>query len=188
MTFGVSSTLMKTFAHEVANDGLGLLAHWQPYALGLVVASGFLIMQSAFQAGDLRAALPTLEVAEPIVAGILGLTLMDERLHATDGRGKAVIAISVVSMVVSAVLLARSAADDRHPAPQRSVVGDACERGAGRPAPPGQADGGSGVPSDAAGANRSSRIFASRRRSTLPESSHGSSVWSANTATWRGTL
>ena len=36
--------------------------------------------------------------------------------------------------------------------------------------------------------NRSSRMAVSRRRSTLPESSQGSSVWSANTAMWRGTL
>jgi hypothetical protein len=187
MTFGVSSTLMKTFAHQVANDGLGLLAHWQPYALGLVVASGFLIMQSAFQAGDLRASLPTLEVAEPIVAGILGVTLMNERLHATDGRGKAVIAISVVSMVVSAVLLARSAADDRHEPPSRPSSATPANGVAGRPALPGHADGGGSLPSGAAGANWSSRIFASRRRSTLPESSQGSSDWSAKTATWRGT-
>ena len=134
-----------------------------------------------------RAALPTLEVAEPIVAGILGVTLMHERLHAADGRGKAVIAISVVSMVVSAVLLARSAADDRHEPPSRPSSVTLANGVAGRPAPPGQADGGSGLPSDAAGGNRSSRIFASRRRSTLPESSQGSSDWSAKTATWRGT-
>jgi hypothetical protein len=114
MTFGVSSTLMKSFASEVARDGFGLLAHWQPYVLGLVVATGFLILQSAFQAGDLRAALPTLEVAEPLVASILGLSLMHERLHAIGITAKTVIAVSVLLMIISAVLLARSAASDRH--------------------------------------------------------------------------
>ena len=116
MAFGVSSTLMKSFAHQVGDDGFGLFTHWEPYALGLVIAIGFLILQSAFQAGDLRAALPTLEVAEPIVASILGLTLMHEQLHAITGLGKGVIALCVVLMVVSAVLLARSAAGARHPA------------------------------------------------------------------------
>ena len=60
MTFGVSSTLMKSFAHLLGDVGVAgtLLHHWEPYALGAVVAAGFLILQSAFQAGDLRAALP----------------------------------------------------------------------------------------------------------------------------------
>ena len=45
-----------------------------------------------------------------------------------------------------------------------------------------------GVEPHQASRNRSSRMAVSRRRSTLPESSHGSSVWSAKTAMWRGTL
>ncbi len=115
MTFGVSSTLMKTFAHLLGQDGVveTLTHHWEPYALGAVVAAGFLILQSAFQAGDLRAALPLLEVSEPVVASILGLTLMHERVHAIDGTAKAVVALAVVLMVVSAARLAHATAQHR---------------------------------------------------------------------------
>ncbi len=115
MTFGVSSTLMKSFAHLLSADGVAdtLTHHWEPYALGVVIATGFLILQSAFQAGDLRAALPLLEVSEPVVASILGLTLMHERLHAIDGPTKAVVALAVVLMVVSAAMLARATAQTR---------------------------------------------------------------------------
>jgi hypothetical protein len=115
MTFGVSSTFMKSFAHLLGSVGVvdTLAHHWEPYALGLVIAAGFLILQSAFQAGDLRAALPFLEVSEPVVASVLGLTLMHERLHAIDGSSKAVVAVAVALMVVSAALLAHSAAAGR---------------------------------------------------------------------------
>ena len=116
MTFGVSSTLMKSFAHELGADGMtGMLGHWEPYALGLIIAIGFLVLQSAFQAGDLRGALPFLEVSEPVVASVLGLTLMHERLHAIDGAAKAVVAASAVLMVLSAGVLARSTAQAREP-------------------------------------------------------------------------
>jgi len=140
MAFGVSSTLMKSFAHLLSADGVAdtLVHHWEPYALGAVVAAGFLILQSAFQAGDLRAALPFLEVSEPVVASVLGLTLMHERLHAIDGPTKAVVAVAIVLMVVSASLLARSAAAGRaggEPAPDQASP--ARRRARVAPAPPG---------------------------------------------------
>ncbi len=113
-TFGVSSTLMKTFAHRLGDRGvISVLTTWEPYALGLVIAVGFLIMQSAFQGGDLRAALPALEAAEPIVACLLGLSLMREKLHATGPLDKVVVLVAVMAMAMSVIQLARSAADSR---------------------------------------------------------------------------
>ena len=113
-TFGVSSTLMKSVSHELANQGAAaLVRNWEPLALGAILALGFLILQSAFQAGDLRAALPSVELAEPLIAGVLGLTLMHERLHASTPTAKAVIAAAVVLMAASAALLALSSARGR---------------------------------------------------------------------------
>ncbi|MCU1455792.1 MAG: hypothetical protein JWN46_3938 [Acidimicrobiales bacterium] len=114
MCFGLSSTLMKSFAHLLGVRGVvPTLTRWEPYALGLVVAGGFLTVQSAFQAGDLRSALPTLEVAEPIVASALGLSLMGEQLHANGPPALAAMALSLLGMAISAVLLARTAAGAR---------------------------------------------------------------------------
>ncbi len=114
ITFGVSSTLIKSFSHVLGADGPAhLLRTWEPYAMGLVLAIGFLILQSAFQAGDLRAALPAVETAEPVIASVLGLALMHEKLHAGGPVAKTVVAISAVLMFTSAVMLARSAARDR---------------------------------------------------------------------------
>jgi drug/metabolite transporter (DMT)-like permease len=120
VTFGVSSTLMKSVSHEFANQGAAaVVRNWEPLALGAILALGFLILQSAFQADDLRAALPSVELAEPLVAGLLGLSLMHERLHASTPAAKAVIAGAVVLMVTSAAQLALSSAR-RHP---RAVSG-----------------------------------------------------------------
>jgi hypothetical protein len=113
-TFGVSSTLMKSFSHELGADGvIGMLHHWEPYALGLIVATGFLMVQSAFQAGDLRSALPPLEAAEPIVASVLGVVLMRERLHAHGPIAKATLAVCAVAMLWSVILLAQAASEAR---------------------------------------------------------------------------
>jgi drug/metabolite transporter (DMT)-like permease len=113
-TFGMSSTLLKTFSHLLADEGVwGMLHHWEPYALGGVVAFGFLSAQSAFQAGDLRASLPALEVSEPLVASTLGVVLMHERFDASGLGPRALLTIAVVVMGWAAINLAESAAQDR---------------------------------------------------------------------------
>jgi drug/metabolite transporter (DMT)-like permease len=118
-TFGVSSTLLKSFSFLLDHEGVpGMLRHWEPYALGVVVAFGFLEVQSAFQAGDLRASLPALEVAEPLVASVLGVTLMGERFHAGGVGAKVAITVAVVVMTWAAIQLAGSAAGDRELAEQ----------------------------------------------------------------------
>ncbi len=110
--FGISSTLMKTFSHRLGDGGLtGMLTTWQPYAMGMVIVLGFLTMQSAFQAGDLRAALPAVEAAEPIVACLLGFTVMHEQIHAHGPLAMGVIVLAVAAMIASVVKLARAAAD-----------------------------------------------------------------------------
>ena len=109
--FGVSSTLMKSFSHLLGSGGVvAVLTHWEPYALGVVVALGFLFVQSAFQAGDLRAALPALEVAEPIVASVLGVVLMHEHLNVQSIVAKIALISAGVLVVWSAIVLARFAA------------------------------------------------------------------------------
>ena len=117
--FGVSSTLMKSFAFEVSHDGFGLVTHWQPYAMFAVVSIGFLMVQSAFQAGDLRAALPAVELAEPVVASILGLTLMGEHFSNVNVVSAGALLAAVALMVLSTLHLARAAAT---PAPSSGAV------------------------------------------------------------------
>jgi drug/metabolite transporter (DMT)-like permease len=112
MLFGVSSTLMKGFAHRVAHEGFGLLGHWQVYAMAAALTIGFLMMQSAFQVGDLRSALPAVELAEPLVAGVLGVVLLHEHLHVDSLVTGVLLAATIVAMIISTIRLAQSTAEE----------------------------------------------------------------------------
>ena len=82
-------------------------------ARGSSTPFGFLMVQSAFQAGDLRAGLPALEVAEPLVASCLGVFLLHERLSADTAIDKGLLLLAVAAMIWTTIELAQSAAADR---------------------------------------------------------------------------
>ncbi len=105
--FGITAPLTKAFVHLIPDGPVTVLTHWEPYGLAVFSISGFIVMQSAFQAGELQASVPFLETAEPVVASIIGLTLLGERLHAHTNVDRTLIAITVATMVVCAVSLAR---------------------------------------------------------------------------------
>ncbi len=108
--YGVTAALTKTSVN-LLGDGVGtFLTNWEPYALAAAASVGMLVNQSAFQAGSLTASLPTLTIVEPIVAAIIGVTLMQEELEASGAAAWTAIALAVVGMVVAAGALARSAA------------------------------------------------------------------------------
>jgi hypothetical protein len=108
--FGVTAPLTKAFVHFLPDGPVTVLTHWEPYGLAVFSITGFIVMQSAFQAGELQASVPFIETAEPIVASIIGIVLLGERLHANTNIDRTLIAISIATMLVCAVSLARSQA------------------------------------------------------------------------------
>jgi hypothetical protein len=114
---GTTATLMRSVSHDISSDGLiHVLQHWESWALIVLVPIGFLMVQSSFQAGDLRAGLPALEVAEPLVASILGVMLLHEQLHVRTLGLKVLVTLTVFGMGWTAIELARSAAVDQEEA------------------------------------------------------------------------
>jgi len=108
--FGVTAALTKAAVVLVDHHGFGALGHWEPYALAVLGALGFVVNQRAFQAGSLTASLPTLTVVEPIVAAVISVTMLHETVP-TDGALEWIAVVgSVVAMVVATVVLSRSAA------------------------------------------------------------------------------
>ena len=105
--FGVSAALTKASA-DLLNQGLATaLASWEPYALVGLGAFGFLLGQSAFQAGPLGASLPVLTIANPLVAAAIAVLAFHERIASTPLA--VVIELgSVAAMVVGVCVLARS--------------------------------------------------------------------------------
>ncbi len=83
------------------------LATWEPYALLVAGVAALLLTQSAFHAGALRLSLPTLTVAQPLVAVAIGLGFFGEHV---DSRGPAPIfeILGLGLMTVGVFVLARS--------------------------------------------------------------------------------
>jgi len=81
MTFGYVAALTERTGH-ILDGGIGhTLATWEPYALIVGGALALLLTQSAFNAGELRLSLPTLTVAQPLVAVLIGLAMFGEPIN-----------------------------------------------------------------------------------------------------------
>lgn len=95
---------------EVVEHGAGHLLHTpELYAWVLAALAGMIFQQSAFRAGALTASLPTVTVAKPVVAAVLGVTVLGETLNA-DGTEWFVLVAAAVLVIVATVALARGEA------------------------------------------------------------------------------
>jgi hypothetical protein len=95
---------------EVAEAGPGAVVSAPEFYPWLVVAlCGMVFQQSAFRAGALTASLPTMTVAKPVLAGVLGITVLGETLN-TEGPAAFVLVSAVALMIIATVALARGEA------------------------------------------------------------------------------
>jgi len=108
--FGITAALTKAAVVLIDHHGFGALRHWEPYALVVLGGLGFVLNQRAFQAGSLTASLPTLTVVEPVVAVVIGVTMLHETVPIEGALEWLAVVASVVAMVAATVVLSRSAA------------------------------------------------------------------------------
>jgi drug/metabolite transporter (DMT)-like permease len=95
---------------EVLEGGLGAVLRAPEFYPWLLAAlCGMIFQQSAFRAGALTASLPTMTVAKPVVAGVLGVTVLGETLGAR-GSASFVLVAAVALVIVATVALARGEA------------------------------------------------------------------------------
>jgi len=106
--YGLTAALTKSTLDLLGGGVLEVFTHWQPYALLAAGFFGFLLNQSAFQAGHLAASLPAMAVTDPVVGSVIGVTLFGETLGATDAAAIAATTVAVMVMAVATVSLARS--------------------------------------------------------------------------------
>ena len=105
----VFSVLMKGVV-DVIEHHAGQLWHTpELYAWLFAGVAGMIIHQSAYRAGALTASLPTIIVAKPVVAGVLGVTVLGETLRA-DGTEWFLLVVSAVVVIVATIGLARGEA------------------------------------------------------------------------------
>jgi drug/metabolite transporter (DMT)-like permease len=106
--YGLTAALTKS-SLDLLDDGVvELFTHWQPYALVAAGLLGFLLNQSAFQAGHLAASLPAMAVTDPVVGCCIGVVLFGETLGASGALAVLATSASIVVMTVATVSLARS--------------------------------------------------------------------------------
>jgi drug/metabolite transporter (DMT)-like permease len=120
---------------EVAEEGPGAVLTAPEFYPWLATAlCGMVFQQSAFRAGALTASLPTMTVCKPVVAGVLGVTVLGETLY-TEGPAAFVLVSAVALVIIATVALARGEAASIAAEAGRDVV-EAREALAAPDAPP----------------------------------------------------
>ena len=111
--WGVFAVLTKGVVDRLDVSSLagiwGLLRTPELYAWALVGIAGTAFQQSSFRAGSLTASLPTMTVAEPVVASVLGVVVLGETMRPGDA-GWFTLVVAVVVMVAATAALARGEA------------------------------------------------------------------------------
>jgi drug/metabolite transporter (DMT)-like permease len=106
--YGLQDATTRGGLVSIDRDGVTALIHtaW-PYLLLASAVVGVLLAQSAFRAARLDYSLPPITIAEPLVAGALGIVLLSDRIS-TNVPSLAVELLCIAAMVVSAILIGRS--------------------------------------------------------------------------------
>ena len=118
--WGLFSVLTKGVVDQLDHGIPALLRMPEVYVWLVVAVAATAWEQSAFRAGPLTASLPAVNVAEPIVGSVLGVTVLGETLK-TNHVGLAALALSVAVMIAATVALAHSQASAKPPVPQANT-------------------------------------------------------------------
>lgn len=91
---------------DVLGTGIGaFITSWQAYALAAAAITGTLLVQSAFQTGELSASMPILVVVEPVSGAFVGSLVFAEGLRHTP---IALVAMGLAILVMAAGVLTLS--------------------------------------------------------------------------------
>ncbi|PZA23017.1 hypothetical protein DMO24_02240 [Modestobacter versicolor] len=109
LLYGLAAPLTKGVVDLLADGPAAVLTHWSTCLLAACLLGGTVLQQSAYQAGSLEASLPAATVGEPVVATVLGITVLGERLQA-GGTEWVLVAVLVVVMAAATAALAELSA------------------------------------------------------------------------------
>jgi drug/metabolite transporter (DMT)-like permease len=108
-SWALFAVFTKAIVDVVDSGPWALLRTPELYGWLLVAGLGTVFQQSSFRASSLTASLPTMTVTEPVVASLLGITVLGETLDA-DGPELIALAIAVAVVIVATAALARGEA------------------------------------------------------------------------------
>jgi len=107
IAFGLLSVLTKSVIHLAGHGGGVLFSHFELYALICVGISAFVFSQSAYQAAPITCSMPVFDVVEPVIAVLIGATVLNERL-AISGIDPLLEVVGAVAAIAGVIGLARS--------------------------------------------------------------------------------
>ncbi|MEP6623069.1 MAG: DMT family transporter [Acidimicrobiia bacterium] len=107
ISFAAGALLTKAFVYYLGNGVFAWVPHWEPYAMAVAHLGGFLLVQSAFQAGSLAASVAGIQATQPIVAVLLGVTMLHERIAVDGSASVFAVAMACIAVVWAVVVLAR---------------------------------------------------------------------------------
>jgi drug/metabolite transporter (DMT)-like permease len=104
--WGVFAVLTKEVVARLGDGGVAVARTPELYACILAAAGGVVWSQAAFRAGPLTASMPTLQMAQPVVAAVLGVVVLGETLN-TGRAGMTALVTAGVVATAAIVKLAR---------------------------------------------------------------------------------
>jgi len=105
--YALTAALTKTLS-ALTEKGIGrALSAWQLYVLVALCLLAAVTVQSAFQAGSLKASMPTLIAVEPVVSSVVGVFLFHEHL-VTGLVQLPALALALAGVAAGIAVLARS--------------------------------------------------------------------------------
>jgi drug/metabolite transporter (DMT)-like permease len=111
LSFGVLSVLTKAVTHLLSSDLARAFVTWQVYAAIAVGIAALVVSQSAYQAGPLAYSMPFVGVLEPLVAVIIGDTVLGEQVRLSPGLfvleilAGAIACVGIVFLTTSPIVL-----------------------------------------------------------------------------------
>jgi drug/metabolite transporter (DMT)-like permease len=102
--FGMLSVMTKIVGHQFQHEKLAALLHFQPYLLAVAALTGLLLAQTAFRIAPLSVSLPLIDIGEPLVASLLAVIALHEKLDIGAGTAAGV-AVSAAAVAVGVALL-----------------------------------------------------------------------------------
>ena len=111
LSFGVLAVLTKAVTHLLSTDLARAFVTWQVYATIAVGIAALIVSQSAYQAGPLAYSMPFVGLLEPLIAVVIGDTVLGEQvrlspsLFVVEILAAAIACIGIVLLTTSPTVL-----------------------------------------------------------------------------------
>ncbi len=112
--FALSAALTKAVVDELHVGVVHVIASWEPYALAGVGYASMTLNQLALNTRALAATIASSTALDPVVSVALGLTLFDERLHASSLQAAGAF-VALAAALLGMVVLARAEVAENPP-------------------------------------------------------------------------